>query len=64
MSLMAERRRRGLTAEQVARHLGIGRASLGEIENGKIPVTPDYVADIVVAMIEVEAEAGAHPGGG
>lgn len=60
MSITGERRRRGVTAAQVALEMDITREALGLIERGKITVTPEYVSKIEEAIERVAVEVGAN----
>lgn len=63
MTIPGERKRRNVTVAQAARHLGIDRATWGNIESGKVEVTPEYADKMVEAMDAAVAESGGSQGG-
>lgn len=49
-SLMALRRRRGLTQSQLAQHLGLHRSYLSQLENGELSEQVKRLFDVLHAL--------------
>lgn len=56
--VFAERRRRGLSGQSVAKQLGITREAYSQIERGLIGISQEYAAQIENAIEAAAAEAG------
>lgn len=60
-SLLLERRERGLTQDELGARIGISGELISMYERGHRPIRPDRAVEIMRALSEQPAGAGAAP---